>query len=349
MPLAPPSAHRHLVWGLLLALVAAVALQPRTAQAAHRYVLKFASLAPEGSTWQNGLQAAADEIRERSHGRLVIRMYAGGVAGDEKDVLRKIKIGQLHGGAFTGVGLGEVNPEVRVMEVPFFFTNYDEVDYVTQRMLPRFRKGFEAHGFKLLGWMEVGFIQFFSTHPIRSLEEMRQSKFWMWEGDPLAAAFFAASDIHPIPLSITEVLTSLSTHLVDTVYASPLGAIALQWASKIHYMSELPMADGIAGIIVSRRFFDRLPADLQSLLEEVMARHARELIIATRKDNATSTRVMKEHGVKVTFDRTSLKPEEVEEIQARAINHLVGHLFSRQVMEEVQGYLAEARATAHGE
>lgn len=317
--------------------------------AEHRFVLKFASLAPEGSTWQNGLQAAADEVRERSGGRLVFRMYAGGVAGDEKDVLRKIKIGQLHGGAFTGVGLGEVNPEVRVMELPFYFTNYAEVDYVTERMLPRFRAGFDERGFKLLGWMEVGFIQFFSNHPIRSLEEMRSSKFWMWEGDPLAAAFFAASEIHPIPLSITEVLTSLSTGLVDTVYASPLGAIALQWASKVSYMSELPMADGIAGIIVSRRFFDRLPADLQTLLTEVMARHARDLVVATRKDNATSTRVMKARGIEVTFDRSCLKPEEVAAIQGRAVDRLVGHLFSRAVMEEVQGYLAESRATAHGE
>ena len=341
------SSLRGCLVALLLVAVALATAAP--ARAEKRYVLKFASLAPEGSTWQNGLQAAADEIREKSHGRLVFRMYAGGVAGDEKDVLRKIKIGQLHGGAFTGVGLGEVNPEVRVMEVPFFFTNYAEVDYVTERMLPRFRAGFEEHGFKLLGWMEVGFIQFFSNHPIRSLDEMRSSKFWMWEGDPLAAAFFAASGIHPIPLSITEVLTSLSTHLVDTVYASPLGAIALQWASKVSYMSELPMADGIAGIIVSRRFFDRLPADLQTLLQEVVARHARDLILATRKDNATSVRVMKERGVKVTFDRSCLKPEEVATIQARAIDHLVGHLFSREVMEEVQGYLAEARATANKE
>lgn len=336
--------------GAVALLFVAVALAVAApVEAERRFVLKFASLAPEGSTWQNGLQAAADEVRERSHGRLVLRMYAGGVAGDEKDVLRKIKIGQLHGGAFTGVGLGEVNPEVRVMELPFYFTNYAEVDYVTQRMLPRFRAGFDERGFKLLGWMEVGFIQFFSNHPIRSLEEMRSSRFWMWEGDPLAAAFFAASEIHPIPLSITEVLTSLSTGLVDTVYASPLGAIALQWASKVSYMSELPMADGIAGIIVSRRFFDRLPADLQTLLTEVMARHARDLVVATRKDNATSTRVMKERGVEVTFDRSCLKPEEVAAIQGRAVDRLVGHLFSREVMEEVQGYLAETRAMAHGE
>ncbi|MGD2064298.1 MAG: TRAP transporter substrate-binding protein DctP [Nitrospirota bacterium] len=314
------------------------------AQAARPYVLKFASLAPEGSTWQNGLQAAADEIEQRSDGRLIFRMYPGGVAGDEKDVLRKIKIGQLHGAAFTGVGLGEVCPSVRVMEVPFFFRNYDEVDHVSRDLMPRFEEGFDRSGFKLLGWMEVGFIQFFSKHPIHSLDELRQSKIWMWEGDPLAAAFFAASDIHPVPLSITEVLTSLSTNLIDTVYASPLGAIALQWSSKVSYMSEVPMANGIAGVIVSRRFFDRLPADLQALLEEVFTRHCRSLVVRTRVDNRKSMEVMKDRGISVTFDRDSIRQQEVDTIQRRAIAHLVGSLFTQDLVDEVSASLREYRA-----
>jgi TRAP-type C4-dicarboxylate transport system substrate-binding protein len=332
---------------MLFALVAALLLAP-TAHAARTFVLKFASLAPEGSTWQNGLQAAADEIKERSEGRLIFRMYPGGVAGDEKDVLRKIKIGQLHGAAFTGVGLGEICPSVRVMEVPFFFHNYDEVDYVSRDLMPRFAEGFDRNGFKLLGWMEVGFIQFFSKHPIHSLDELRQSKIWMWEGDPLAEAFFAASEIHPVPLSITEVLTSLSTNLIDTVYASPLGAIALQWASKVSYMSEVPMANGIAGVVVSRQFFDRLPADLKTLLEEVLTRHCRTLVERTRVDNQKSMAVMKERGIAVTFDRNSLDQQEVDTIQHRAIARLVGSLFTQDLVDEVSGSLREYRAEHAG-
>ncbi|HEX9592062.1 MAG TPA: TRAP transporter substrate-binding protein DctP [bacterium] len=332
---------------MLFALVAALLLAP-PAHAARTFVLKFASLAPEGSTWQNGLQAAADEIQERSEGRLIFRMYPGGVAGDEKDVLRKIKIGQLHGAAFTGVGLGEICPSVRVMEVPFFFHNYDEVDYVSRDLMPRFAEGFDRNGFKLLGWMEVGFIQFFSKHPIHSLDELRQSKIWMWEGDPLAEAFFAASEIHPVPLSITEVLTSLSTNLIDTVYASPLGAIALQWASKVSYMSEVPMANGIAGVVVSRQFFDRLPADLKTLLEEVLKRHCRTLVERTRVDNQKSMEVMKERGIAVTFDRNSLDQQEVDTIQHRAIARLVGSLFTQDLVDEVSGSLREYRAEHAG-
>jgi TRAP-type C4-dicarboxylate transport system substrate-binding protein len=333
---------------LLFATALVVGAFAPPAQAARTYVLKFASLAPEGSTWQNGLQAAADEIKERSDGRLIFRMYPGGVAGDEKDVLRKIKIGQLHGAAFTGVGLGEICPSVRVMELPFCFRNYDEVDHVSHDLMPRFAQGFDGNGFKLLGWMEVGFIQFFSKHPIHSLDELRQSKIWMWEGDPLAAAFFAASDIHPVPLSITEVLTSLSTNLIDTVYASPLGAIALQWSSKVSYMSEVPMANGIAGVVVSRRFFDRLPKDLQKLLKEVVARHCRTLIERTREDNEKSMEIMKDRGIEVTLDRTGVDQREVDEIKDRAMARLVGELFSQDLLDAMKDSLREYRAE-HGD
>ena len=192
--------------------------------------------------------------------------------------------------------------------------------------------------------MEVGFIQFFSKHPIHSLEELRQSKVWMWEGDPLAEAFFAASDIHPVPLSITEVLTSLSTNLIDTVYSSPLGAIALQWSSKVSYMSEVPMANGIAAAVVSKQFFDRLPPDLQALLVEVFTRRCRALVEQTRADNQASIEVMKERGIEVTFDRNSLRPEEVKTIQTRAIHHLVGHLFTQELVDEVRTSLRQFRA-----
>jgi TRAP-type C4-dicarboxylate transport system substrate-binding protein len=232
--------------------------------------------------------------------------------------------------------------------VPFFFHNYDEVDYVSRDLMPRFAEGFDRNGFKLLGWMEVGFIQFFSKHPIHSLDELRQSKIWMWEGDPLAEAFFAASEIHPVPLSITEVLTSLSTNLIDTVYASPLGAIALQWASKVSYMSEVPMANGIAGVVVSRQFFDRLPADLKTLLEEVLTRHCRTLVERTRVDNQKSMAVMKERGIAVTFDRNSLDQQEVDTIQHRAIARLVGSLFTQDLVDEVSGSLREYRAEHAG-
>jgi len=270
------------------------------AQAQDVYVLKFATLAPQGSTWMNIIADWAKTVEQESRGRLKFKLYAGGVSGDEPDVLRKIRFGQLHGGAMTGHGIGYIYSPVRVLEIPFLFRSYDEVDHVRALLMPEIRKGFRDNGFELLGWMEVGFIQLFSKYPIYSLEDMRKRRIWLWQGDPLGTAFFTASGISPVPLPITEVFTSLSTGLIDTTIAPPLGAIALQWFSKTAYMTEIPVMDGIGGLLVSRRFFDKLPADLQELLRRTGDEAGRRLLVETRRDNEKSLQVLKQHGITFT-------------------------------------------------
>lgn len=264
------------------------------------YVLKFATLAPQGSTWMNLITDWGKKVEKESQGRLVFKLYPGGVSGDEPDVLRKIRFGQLHGGAMTGHGIGYIYSPARVLEIPFLFRSYDEVDHVRARLMPEIKEGFRKNGFELLGWMEVGFIQLFSQQPIYSLADMRKRRIWLWQGDPLGTAFFAASDISPVPLPITEVFTSLSTGLIDTTIAPPLGAIALQWFSKTPYMTEMPVMDGIGGLLVSRQFFDKLPADLQGLLRRTGEETGNRLLVETRRDNEKSLKVLKQHGVTFT-------------------------------------------------
>ena len=270
------------------------------AYADETYVLKFATLAPQGSTWMNIITDWANQVGKESKGRLTFKLYPGGVSGDEPDVLRKIRFGQLQGGAMTGHGIGYIYSPVRVLEIPFLFRNYDEVDHVRARLMPDIREGFRKNGFELLGWMEVGFIQLFSQEPIYSLEDMRKRRIWLWQGDPLGKAFFAASGISPVPLPITEVFTSLSTGLIDTTIAPPLGAIALQWFSKTPYMTNIPVMDGIGGLLVTRKFFEGLPADLQKLLLQTGEEAGKRLLVETRQDNEKSLKVLKEHGVTFT-------------------------------------------------
>jgi TRAP-type C4-dicarboxylate transport system substrate-binding protein len=148
--------------------------------------------------------------------------------------------------------------------------------------------------------MEVGFIQLFSKHPIYSLDDLRKRRIWLWQGDPLGTAFFTASNISPVPLPITEVFTSLSTGLIDTTIAPPLGAIALQWFSKTPYMTAVPVMDGIGGLLVSRQFFDKLPVDLQELLRRTGDEAGRRLLVETRRDNEKSLQVLKQHGITFT-------------------------------------------------
>ena len=285
----------------LFAVFLLLLLLPAT-NADEAYVLKFATLAPQGSTWMNIITDWANQVEKESQGRLKFKLYSGGVSGDEPDVLRKIRFGQLQGGAMTGHGIGYIYSPTRVLEIPFLFRSYDEVDHVRAQLMPEIREGFHQNDFELLGWMEVGFIQLFSRTPIYSIDDMKKRRIWLWQGDPLGTAFFAASGLSPVPLPITEVFSSLSTGLIDTTIAPPLGAIALQWFTKTPYMTSMPVMDGIGGLIVSRKFFDGLPKDLQQLLRRTGEEAGARLLVETRRDNEKSLAVLKQHGVTFTSE-----------------------------------------------
>ncbi len=312
---------------------------------AAEYTLKFATLAPPGSTWMNLLEDWAKTVKERSQGRIEFKFYPGGVQGDEPDVLKKMRFGQLHGGAFTGYGIGQMYSPARVLELPFLFGNYDEIDYVRAQLMPEFEQGFHKNGYKLLGWMEVGFIYFFSQQPINTLDDLKQRRIWLWQGDALGEAMFRSSNLSPIPLSITDVFTSLSTGLIDTVYCTPLASIALQWYTKTRYVTDLPMANGIGGLIVSNRFYDSLPADLQKLLAETGREAGEKLIAATRSDNAKSLDVLKQEGLTFVMNPDSVDPKELTRMRDKAAAELTGSGYiPSELYTRTWGHLKQFRA-----
>jgi TRAP-type C4-dicarboxylate transport system substrate-binding protein len=326
-------------------LVLWAALASTAVGAGESYELKFATLAPEGSTWMNILADWGRQVEEQSGGRLRFKMYPGGVSGDEPDVLRKIRFGQLQGSAITGHGVGLIYSPARVLEMPFLFRDYAEVDFVGARLVPDLRPGFRDHGFELVGWLEVGFVRFFSKEQIHSIDEMRQRRIWLWQGDPLAEAFFKVSALTPIPLSITDVFTSLSTGLIDTVYAPPLAAIAMQWFTKTPYISDAAMTNGIGALVVDRRFFDRLPADLQQLLRDTGEKTGKRLTEETRRDNERSLEVLKKSGL--TFVHWNERDSaQVIELRDRAAKLLAeqGYI-PPAIYQQVEGLLEEYRKT----
>ena len=336
-------------WGLRTAILIVVCfsvlpLQP-SAAAAQNYVLKFATLAPAGSTWMQLLQDWADEVRQKSDGRLVFKIYPGGVQGDEPDVLKKIRFGQLQGGAFTGYGIGHIYSPARALELPFLFNNIDEIDYVRNRFMPTIEQGYRDNGYELLGWMEVGLIYFFSREPIYSIDDLKKRRIWQWTGDPMGQAFFDASGIAPVPLSIIDVYTSLSTGLIDTVYCPPLGAIALQWFTKTHYVTNVPMANGIGSLVVSSRFFQSLPQDLQKLLKSTGQKTGEKLIEVTRRDNRESLEILRKKGMEFILNPEDLDAKEVADISRKAGESLMrsGYIPEATLLE-INRWLADYRA-----
>lgn len=329
---------------LVAALVCVLTLLSANLHAAE-FTLKFATLAPPGSTWMNLLEEWGETVKTRSQGRLEFKFYPGGVQGDEPDVLKKIRFGQLHGGAFTGYGIGQMYSPARVLEMPFLFENYAEIDHVRARFMPEFERGFQDHGYRLLGWMEVGFVYFFSQQPIEKFDDLKQRRIWLWQGDALGEAMFRAGKLAPVPLSITDVFTSLSTGLIDTVYCTPLASIALQWFTKTRYVADLPLTNGIGALVVSNKFFDGLPPDLQQLLAETGRETGENLITATRVDNEKSLDVLKQEGLKFVMSPEQTDRQELLRMRDEAAAELTASGYiPKELYARTTDYLQQFRA-----
>ncbi|UCH83415.1 MAG: TRAP transporter substrate-binding protein DctP [Candidatus Latescibacterota bacterium] len=305
-------------------------------------LIKFATLAPEGSTWMKVMRTLDDEVREKTENRVGFKFYPGGVQGDEKDVLRKIRNGQIHGGGFTGYGLGAIASEFRVIELPFMFKNLDEVDHARSELDSYIRGVFEDKGYAFLGWGDVGFVYLFSNSPITNPDELRRAKMWTWSGDLLAEIFFKAFNVSPIPLALPDVLTSLQMGVVDAVYSPPLACVALQWFTRVKYMSDVPITYGFGAMLVSQKMLKKVdPADL-AVLKEVVEKHSRELVDKTRVQNLEAVEAIKDEGVQILAIDDAVEDEFFTTGRA-AWNDGVGRLYPADLLDRVTSVVEDYR------
>ena len=305
-------------------------------------VIKIATLAPDGSSWVKIFRQLNDEVKKKTEQRVQFRIYPGGVLGDEKDMLRKMKIGQIQGAALTSGGLSALNKELDILQIPFLFQTYEEVDAVLNRMDSSFRKGFEENGYILLGWPEAGFIYLLSTVPVSSVADLKKAKVWIWEDSPMAKAIFDEAGVSAIPLSVPDVLVGLQTGLVQVIYAPPTGAISLQWFTKVKYMTDVPLVYLVGGVVVNKETFRKISANDQKVLLEAFQHHMDELKTITRNENRDAIQVMTKQGVKIV---TSSKEhiEEFKKLSDKAMGRVAGQTFSKKFLEEVSSILENLR------
>jgi TRAP-type C4-dicarboxylate transport system substrate-binding protein len=322
---------------ILLSILLSVNVSPQ------QYTIKFATLAPEGTTWVNVMKEYDAAIRKESGGRLGFKMYAGGVQGDEKDILRKIRIGQIQSSGITGVGIGEIAPKTRIMDSPFLFKSYEEVDHIYKIFDKEFNTSFEEGGFVLLGWAEVGFVYIFTNSPILKKEDMKNVKMWMWEGDPIAESAFKTLGISPIPLSITDVLTSLQTNLIDGVYTSPLAALGLQWWTRVKYVFSLPLADAAGAVVISKKMYDQLPTDLQEILLKNGKKYMSKLTAQSRQDNEKALQTLKNKGLKFSDAISKKSITDYDEMGYKSRRLLINKLYNEDFLNRVENSLQEFR------
>lgn len=271
-----------------------------TTQLQAQQTLKIATLAPDGSSWMKELRIAAKEIETTTQGRVLVKFYPGGVMGPDAVVLRKIRLGQLHGGVLTSSELAAVYPDSIVYSMPFMFENWAEVDKARAQIDPQIAKGFEAKGYKMLGASGIGFAYMMGTKPIRTRAEMSAIKLWIPQNDVVAERVFRQGGITPIPLPLGDVFTSLQTGLVDTVANTPSGAVALQWHGKVRGMVDLPMSFVVGYMVLDIKAYQKLsPAD-QASVSKILGSTAKKMDANIKRDDAAALAAMKKQGLVVT-------------------------------------------------
>jgi len=303
------------------------------------YLFKIGSLAPAGSVWDRYFHDFAKEVAKKTNGEVKFRVYAGGVMGDDRAMYRKMRIGQLQGGGFTMTGLSEIVPDFRVMGIPFLFTHYDQVDRVMKGLMPRFKAECEGKGLVLLATTEVGFIYTMSAEPVDSIASLRKSKAWAPENDPVSLAYLKNIGVTPVPLSIPDVLPSLQTGLVDTVFNSYYGAIVLQWFTSTKYITDIPFGYAYGGLVLSKKAFDRLPGPLAEACISAADHHFSRLVAESRKSNAEALATLKKQGLTVVTPRPG-EADELNRQRDRLVKEINGTYFSREIYQEAMAALA---------
>lgn len=306
------------------------------------FTIKFATVAPEGTSWMNIMKEYDAAVRKESGGRLGFKIYGNSVQGDEKVVLRKIKAGQLHSGGFTGVAMGEIASKVRILDSPFLFRTYDEIDYIYDQYDTEFRQAFEEGGYVLLGWAEVGFVHVFTNVRVAKPQEMKSLKMWSWEGDPIAEALFREFDINPIPLALTDVMTSLQTGLIDAFYASTYAALTLQWYTRAKYMINVRLADAAGAVLLSKKYYDKLPSELQEILLRNGRTYFKRLTELSRKDNANAIDIMKKRGISL-IEASPADYQYYTETCRSARRRLVGRVYSEDFLNRIEKTIEDYR------
>ena len=264
-----------------------------------KHVLKFATIAPRGIVYAKYIYRMRKELARKSGGRLILKIYAGGTAGAERTIVRKMKIGKIDMAAYTGIGLGYLLPKIRILDVPFMFKNNRQIDYVVKRLYPTLQKDFKAKGYILAGVSEIGWVYLMSKSPIRKFDDLKGMKIFAPVGDKMVKAMFKEFSVVPVYLTIESVLPQLQTGGVDAIFAPPVGAIGLQWHNSLKYITNVRINNFSSANVIKKSSYDKLPPDLQKLLLSTSEKYSRKLVKAVRKANKKGMKVLQKRGLKL--------------------------------------------------
>jgi TRAP-type C4-dicarboxylate transport system substrate-binding protein len=322
-----------------LALALTLAATAASAQAPVR--IKLGTLAPQGSTWHQLLMSMAQDISKTTNGKVELKIYAGGTQGNEGEMIRKMSIGQLHAASITAIGLHEITPEPQAEDVPFMIDSYEEYDYVHEKIRGKLEDAIARRNYQVLHWGEVGFVYLFSTQPYRTPVDFGKGKVFTWNGDPGAEAAWKAAGFHPVVLSSTDLVPSLTSGMINVVAQSPLYAYTTNLYSRARNMLNMHWGFLTGATVVRKDTWEKIPEDLRRKVLEIAEDYGRKTRDDIRKLNEDAIAQMKKRGLNV------VQPSSIEEWQkaAEEANEVVrGKVVPAGIYDEVKQLRDEYRA-----
>ena len=304
--------------------------------------VKLGSLAPNGSPWDKGLREISAKWTELSGGKVVLKIYPGGIAGNEDNMLRKMRIGQLGAAAVTGMGLCRVYNGILALQLPLLIRNDEELHYVLDKMKHEFEEKMEAGGFKVLIWSKVGWAHFFSKRPIVVPDDLRAHKQFVYSGDADGIQAWKDAGFNPVPLNVTDLMSSLQSGMVEAYTTTPLSAASYQWFNLSKNMCGLKWAPLIGGIVISTKLWNKIPADIRPALLSA----ALEIGSRLQKDidaaDSQAISAMKKSGLVVST--VSAEDEKKWENETKkSFSKLAGKSFDISSFNKIQNILKEYR------
>jgi TRAP-type transport system periplasmic protein len=282
---------------MLIAVLALVASRVPLAQTA---VIKLATVVPDGSIWDKSLKQMGTDWSEATAGRVALTVFSGGSQGDEPTVLRKMRLGSLQGASLTIVGLGSIDGSFNVFNVPFFFEGYDELNAVVQKLSPLLKQKVEAKGFVLVHWGHGGWLQVFSKRPVQSVADLKALRLYTSAGDDRMTQFYKAHGYQPRAMAMTDILTGLTTGMIDALPTPPLAAMAFQWYKQTPYMLDIGLTPLVGATVVTKKAWNGISAADRAKLTEIAGRVEKQLQAEVPKQDVLAVMLMGNQGLKVT-------------------------------------------------
>ena len=295
--------------------------------------LRIATLAPRQSGLGKAFQELRKQLKERTEGQVELKMYHGGVAGDEMTVVRKMRVGQLDGALLTSTGLGALVPQVLVLQAPGLITNYPVLDDVRVQLGPALEELFDKAGYELISWGDSGQVRIFSKHKVQHPNDLRNVRPWVWRGSPTMKAFIEAAGANGVTMGLPEVFSALQTGMVDTVIASSIGVLAFQWHTRLKTMTKPGGGIVVGAYVIKKDRLAALPKAAQDHIRQSAREHAAEFREGGRKFDEEASKALAGRLKSVNLWRNQ---QAWEAVQRDARQALVGRLYSKALLVRVQ-------------